>query len=299
MGAAGSSAAIGVAGCVVPAATLMQTRHGLLRADAMAAMQSPPEVWSAGGWVRAAARPLGKANIVSVLLSDGSKLECAADASWPIVTRGTKLASELRTGDRVAPYPAVPVPELAASSSVAQAMRDLGTGAPPRRLATTIGGLSGEGVRAFVEGWANAQKGHLSGCESVIAELQVLLRRTGVNRTLIERHPQRTASLYVDDREAWPSDAQRLWTRRLRSARQTVVSVESLKRQAVFAINTEIATNIVVGNTLLSACGAASPSASALSDLLPITFVASAPPTPESLPRQAPDPDSPQITIQV
>jgi hypothetical protein len=302
----------------------VQTRSGMLRADLLAAMRPPPDVWTDSGWAPAAVDLLGESPIMRVQLSDGSSLECAAGAAWPIVPQrgeasalhtrtapqlnaaesapqdrlldfregppglrrantamasmmsaasmdavapplwAPKLTSELVPGDRIAPYPALPVVELASSGlSVADA-RALGATVGKEAMASSVrvqalsahphrAGLSNDEARAFVEGWASAQNGCLIGCETLIVELQALLRRAGVNRTLLERHPRQAASLYVDDREAWAATTRRLWTRRLRTATQTVIAVEILKsRGPVYRIATPIPAAIAIGNTTLA-----------------------------------------------
>lgn len=121
-------------------------------------------------------------------------------------------ASALRAGDRVAPYPAIPAADLKPrSATAADAARDAGAklgrraaahGASRPGLSDDVCGYAADALRAFVEGWSAAQQGCLVGCAAVIADLQVLLRRAGVDTTLAEPATHRVA-LYVDERCAW------------------------------------------------------------------------------------------------
>jgi hypothetical protein len=198
-------------------------------------------------------------------------------ASW-----APKPAGELRPGDRVALCPPVPpaAPDPRAPAPAVQSARAAGArfGDRVTRWRASVAGLdagamggreapglSAEEARAYVDGWAAAQRGCLVGCESAVADLQVLLRRAGVQRTLLEKTPLR-ASLHADAREAWPSTDARSWTRRLRTAHQKVTEVERLDKEVRLFCVTVLANPsrgpgvaaVAVGNTMVvAACAPA------------------------------------------
>ena len=94
-------------------------------------------------------------------------------------------------------------------------------------------GLSPEAIAAYVEGWAEANRGCLAGGAGAMAGLQVLLRRAGAGHTLLERGAH--CSSLVVDAEAWPG-AGHSWVRRLHGGRLVVVEVESLGSRPGFQV---------------------------------------------------------------
>lgn len=189
----------------------------------------------------------------------GGPSELKRSATEPRSAWAPKPTSELVPGDRITPYPALPAVELGSSGLSIEDARALGMTIGKKAIARGVRpqpravALSNDEARAFVEGWSDSQNGCLSGGEALVVELQALLRRAGVNRTLLEKHPRQSASLYIDDREAWTASTRRLWTRRLRTAIQTVVDVETLKdRQPVYRLTTPTPAIVAIGNTTLA-----------------------------------------------
>lgn len=187
-----------------------------------------------------------------------------------------KAAALLKPGDRFAPYPVISAADLRLSAATTDAAYDAGLrlgqkaahiGASRPGLDSDVcggvePGYSPEAIRAFVEGWSASQQGCLVGCSYVMADLQVLLRRAGVNKTLIEPAIHRDA-LYIDDREAWPpqeGEASRVrgWTRRLRTTHQTVVEIEAVRKKGkVYRITVDgpAPTTVAVNNTMMATAG--------------------------------------------
>lgn len=127
-----------------------------------------------------------------------------------------RTVAELASGDRVTP---TPTPENTTASGVDAAAafkagQALGAqvlaysennprGLPPDvRGDFNRPGYGVEAVRAFVEGWAQAQRGLILGCPSMVADLAALLRRAGVRRLHVERAALRS-TLVIDERDAW------------------------------------------------------------------------------------------------
>ncbi len=190
-----------------------------------------------------------------------------------------RTVAELASGDRVTP---TPTPENITASRVDttaafKAGQALGAqvlaysennprGLPPEvRGDFNHPGYGVEAVRAFVEGWAQAQRGLILGCPSMVADLAALLRRAGVRRLHVERAALRS-TLVIDERDAWGElaghephkdlEAQkpeltrqcselnlRRWLRRLRTSHQIVTDIELTNR-------TECQYEIILGNTL-------------------------------------------------
>ena len=182
-----------------------------------------------------------------------------------------KATADLKQGDRIAPYPRIQEADLQSSIMSIDAALEMGAklGQKTARIGTSRSGLddtivgdgvrgcSPEAIRAFVEGWSSSQQGCLVGCPDVMADLQILLRRVGISKTLIETATHRVV-LCVDEREAWPSQtrAARAWTRRLRTTHQTVVEVETTGKKGkayTISVLAGVATVVAASNTVVAA----------------------------------------------
>ena len=182
-----------------------------------------------------------------------------------------RRTGDLETGDRITPYPTVPPEDIvgsAVTTEEAAAAGELMGGRVvshksklPRLIDAVCGnadpGYSADAIRAYVDGWAVAQQGCLVGCTHVIADLQILLRRAGVNSTRVEETLLRN-SLLVDPLDVWakPPEEVRLWTRRLRKTHQTVVNVVEVGKKKTYAVELVEPTSlaIAVNNVMLCHC---------------------------------------------
>lgn len=201
-------------------------------------IQNIPEIKSALGWGE---RPRGESQSPnSNLVSDVR--ETQTKRGW-----APRIALNLRSGDQIVTRPIANFKELpetqisipdaysAGNSHGSQAAGGTLSGISQSYLAGVDGApaLSGDALRAFIDGWSDAQRGCLVGPENVMAELQILLRRIGIWRTLLEHNPS-NYSLFIDSRNIWPAklEARRLWARTLRTASQTIITVETLPKKA-------------------------------------------------------------------
>jgi len=193
-------------------------------------------------------------------------------ASGRIREWAPRIAAKLRPGDKIVTRPIVDPKDLLGTlvsvadaytageqhGFVAQKGLEL-RGVAARYLAGSpeAPGLAGDALRAFVDGWAGAQGGYLVGPDAAMAELQMLLRRVGIWRTLLECSPA-SCSLYVAGKAAWPlaEGRKRQWVRSLRSTSQVVISLETLPKKIKtyrLVLAAGAPTVVMVGNTMLAA----------------------------------------------
>jgi len=182
-----------------------------------------------------------------------------------------RIAMNLRPGDKVVTRPIVDPKDLLPTLITVEDARAAGKqhglqaqgasnlkgiAAPLLTGSPDAPGLTGASLQAFVDGWAEAQGGYLVGPDAAIVELQMLLRRLGFWRTLLERTPA-NSSLAVSNKTVWlPAEGQaRQWVRRLRSTSQLVISVETLAKKAKMyrlVLMFRAPTTVMVGNTMLA-----------------------------------------------
>lgn len=188
-----------------------------------------------------------------------------------------RAAADLRCGDRIIQSPQYSVtglPAIVMNAEHYSLGRSFGSNPVSKKLLLNgVEELSGDALRAFIDGWSDAQNGCLVGSATVIAELQILMRRLGVRRTLLDNSfgGGTAGSLVVDSASAWPlpeGSAPRHWLKNLQRHSQIVISVMALPRRKMYHVTCGAATAsrmtagthmIAVGNTYMSDCPTIAP----------------------------------------
>lgn len=232
------------------------------------------EAWSGnptGGWVRVTPRPWGPpegADFYRVRLDDGRCLTCAGAHPWPVVAGGRirPVATEdLRTDYPVAPFIQFPPGELGGAGERAGRAYELGGRLGAKMALRCQGGKRRRGLppwafalpppalARFVAGWLDAQNGILFGPKGAIGDLQLLLHRLGVHRTLREDRGRFCAlALSAEDAGAIPNPRglPREY-RRIASALPRIVEVCALgEKRRAYALEVEGAHTVVVGGVI-------------------------------------------------
>lgn len=186
---------------IVSKSSRVVTKYGCPRVSELPARGA--KIWSGREWVKVWVCPEEKVGeFYSVRLDDGTRLDCAGNVLWPVVTDGDITAVATRDLRPGAPVCLSPPPAGRLGGYPLAAAFELGRAAGSRKgqqteLPDGLFVTDPASLQAFVAGWADAQGGNIVGDEEVLRELQMLLRRAAPNRSRVVDHGT-YASLSLD-----------------------------------------------------------------------------------------------------
>lgn len=239
--------------------------------------QKELEFWTGSHWEPGTVSAVTRsAPFFRVRLTDGTHLDCSEEHTWPVLLPSedricTRTTLQLQTDDYIAPSLSVAGEAGEASEASEDSGRkdapgayDLGQEVGKKLvdgyrlgagLPRPVYTMSAQALGEFVAGWMDSQDGVLSGCDTAVADLKVLLLRLGVSAAFIARNLHDQVRLEIAASEAAkipnPRRADRKHFREFERPLQQVESIEDLrKKHKAYTLTLKSGHTVLLGGVL-------------------------------------------------